>query len=281
MGSRSPALLLILVGVGGILTAFVLGRQAYQGDATEPKVGASSAIETTPVLVAKADMAAGTAIVAEQLDVFELPKANVVPGTFRNPRQLEGRVLRTGVRAGQMIQEYDLSEPGVPPGIVARIREGYRAMAVKVDPVTGVAGFVLPDSRVDVLATLGGSGRNNEKFTSVILQNIRVLAVDQKTEKNRDGSPELVKVITLEVAPKDSTSLALASAEGEIQLSLRTPTDEAEPRLLSTVPADLIAKIERRPEPRPAARRVERAAPRPTVEAIRGTSVQQQQVANP
>jgi pilus assembly protein CpaB len=275
-------MLLVLVGVGGILTAFVLGRQAYQSDAALPPVSAGSPIETVPVLVARADMAAGTAVLPEQLDVFELPKANALPGTFRNPRQLEGRVLRTGVRAGQMLQEYDLSEPGVPPGIVARIRAGYRAMAVKVDPVTGVAGFVLPESRVDVLATLQASGRGNEKFTSVILQNIRVLAVDQKTEKNRDGSPELVKVITLEVTPKDSTALALASAEGEIQLALRTPTDGAEPRIVSTVPTDLLAKIERKPAPRLAPRpQRAREAPRPTVEAIRGTSVQQQQVANP
>ena len=280
MGSRSPALLLILVGVGGLLGAFALGRQAFQSEPTLPEVGSAPAVSTRPVLIARDDIPAGNAILASQVEVFEVPLANALPGTFRAPSQIEGRVLRTSLRRGEMIQEFALSEVGVPPGIVARIREGYLAMAVRVDPVTGVAGFVQPDARVDVLATLQGAARGAQTFTSVILQNVRVLAIGQKTEQSRDGSPELVTVITLEVSPTDAPRLGFATARGEIQLALRVPGDAVGPTPLSVDPDDLIVRPQRAPARTAPVTRARRA-PSPTIEAIRGTNVRQEAVGSP
>jgi pilus assembly protein CpaB len=103
----------------------------------------------------------------------------------------------------------------------------YRAVSVKVDNVIGVAGFVTPGVRVDVLATIRRVDlAKAPPFAKVILQDVRVLAVDQKLEEVQTGEPELVSVVTLEVDPLQAEHLIYAAHEGRLQLALRSPGDD-------------------------------------------------------
>ena len=112
-------------------------------------------------------------------------------------------------------------------GLPATIPEGMRALSVAVNEVVGVAGFVIPGTMVDVLATgrLTSSQSNNQDITRTILENIRVLAAGQKIEQDREGKPQTVPVITLLVNPPDAAKLAMASTQGKIQLALRNTID--------------------------------------------------------
>jgi pilus assembly protein CpaB len=137
-----------------------------------------------------------------------------------------GRVARRPIAAGEPIVETALFERGAEGGLGAVIEPSRRALSVKVDSVIGVAGFVKPGSRVDVLTTLRRVDQDKATpYSKVILQDVRVLAVDQKLEEARDGKPELVNVVTLEVDPGQAEHLIYAAHEGRLQLALRTPGD--------------------------------------------------------
>ena len=100
-----------------------------------------------------------------------------------------------------------------------------RALSVKVDEVISVAGFVVPGTRVDVLLTMDDPGGSKEAVTKVILQNVQALAAGQSVEKDKDGKPQPVGVLTVLVTPEQAESLALASNQGKIQLALRNTLD--------------------------------------------------------
>jgi pilus assembly protein CpaB len=135
--------------------------------------------------------------------------------------------LITPVAANEPIIESKLAPRQAGAGLPATIPEGMRALSVAVNEVVGVAGFVIPGTMVDVLATgrLNHAGNGNEDVTRTILENIRVLAAGQKIEQDREGKPQTVPVITLLVAPQDAAKLTMASTQGKIQLALRNTID--------------------------------------------------------
>jgi len=100
-----------------------------------------------------------------------------------------------------------------------------RAVSVEVDQVIGVAGFVLPGTRVDVLVTIMPGTDRRETTTRIILQNVRALAADQKYQQDIEGEPQYVTVVTLLVTPDEAEALTLAATEGRIQLALRNTLD--------------------------------------------------------
>jgi pilus assembly protein CpaB len=117
-------------------------------------------------------------------------------------------------------------------GLAATIRDGMRAIAVKVDQVVGVAGFVLPGMRVDVLISgvppasgSGNAGSNNNTQVRTVLQNIEVLSAGTDIQKDAEGKPQQVQVVNLLVTPEQAQVMALASNETRIQLVLRNPLD--------------------------------------------------------
>jgi pilus assembly protein CpaB len=121
------------------------------------------------------------------------------------------------------------------------ISDKYRAVSVKVDNVIGVAGFVAPGSRVDVMATIRRVDRDRAiPYSKVILQDVRVLAVDQKLEEVKSGEPELVNVVTLEVNPVQAEHLIYAAHEGRLQLALRSPGDDVKVATRSIGVADVL-----------------------------------------
>jgi pilus assembly protein CpaB len=126
---------------------------------------------------------------------------------------------------------------GLPPVIPA----GLRAVSVRVNEVIGVAGYVLPGTRVDVLATLSPTREQTDVTSKVVLTNVQVLAAGTKIEQSADGSkPIPVSVVTLLVDPTEAERLTLASTEGKIQLALRNPLDRETPTTTGIKPAALL-----------------------------------------
>jgi pilus assembly protein CpaB len=155
---------------------------------------------------------------------------------------------------GEPVLAMALFETGTSGGLRAVIDPGRRAVSVKVDNVIGVAGFVTPGARVDVMATMRRVDRERAiPYAKVILQNVRVLAVDQKLEEAKAGDPELVSVVTLEVTPLQAEHLIYAAHEGRLQLAMRSPGDQEEIKTRSVSVAEVLGSEEPK-------RRVARAA---------------------
>ncbi|MFZ2089670.1 MAG: Flp pilus assembly protein CpaB, partial [Desulfobaccales bacterium] len=118
-----------------------------------------------------------------------------------------------------------LAPKGVIPGLTALLPQEKRAMTVKVDEASGVAGFLNPDNRVDVVVTVDKGDFNKDPISKVVLQNLRVLGTGQRIEKTLGEKPQVVPTVTLEVTPTDGERLALAVREGMISLVLRNQQD--------------------------------------------------------
>ena len=150
----------------------------------------------------------------------ELPK-----GALTDERQVVDRVVLYPFSSNQPLIDSALSRIGSPEGIPATIPEGYRAVSVQINDVSGVAGLILPGSRVDVLFTRPGSMA--EAITSTIMQNVKVLAMGKLVQAGQTVDPKAPKVpvATLIVNPEQAKKLELAKNEGRISLALRNPLD--------------------------------------------------------
>jgi pilus assembly protein CpaB len=198
-------------------------------------------LQTTPVVVVRVDVPVATGLTRAQLKLVDWPTEHIPHGALHALDHAEGRIVRRPVAQGEPILEASLFQAGAAGGLGAVISNEYRAVSVKVDNVIGVAGFVVPGSRVDVMATIRRVDRQRAlPYSKVILQDIRVLAVDQKLEEVKSGDPELVSVVTLEVKPVQAEHLIYAAHEGRLQLALRAPGDDAEVATKSIGVADLL-----------------------------------------
>lgn len=241
--NRQAVLFLVLAVIFGLGAAFTaqewLARNANRG----------ASVETVPVVVARAEAAVGTRLQANQLQTVDWPRAFAPAGSFRSVRELEGRVLRRPVAVGEPVLTPVLAAAGTEAGLGSVISSEMRAISVKVDPVIGVAGFVRPGDKVDVLATLRRIDMKDKlPYTKVILQDVRVLAIDQKLEEASNGDAKLVSVVTLEVDPVQAEKVTYISHEGRLQLALRNPSDRELVETKSVGVAELM------PRPRPVVR---------------------------
>lgn len=179
--------------------------------------------DTRPVVLAARDLAAGTILQPLDIKVVEWP-AELVPSSYAGDESaVLGRGLVAHVSADEPLLEAKLARSGQGGGLPVVIPDGMRAVSVKVDEVIGVAGFVLPGTRVDVLATFGD---REDAVTRVILQNVEAIAAGQTTQPDAQGKPQTVPVITLLVSPEAAEDLTLAATQGQIQLALRGSLDQ-------------------------------------------------------
>jgi pilus assembly protein CpaB len=165
-----------------------------------------------------------------------------------------------------------LAAEGAGGGLGVLIDEGMRALSIPVDQIVGVAGFVLPSSRVDVLLTLQGGAQGNEPVTKIIMQNVKALAAGQSIQQDKEGKPLAVGVVTFLVSPEQAETLALASQQGRIQLALRNTMDTTAARTNGTRVSALLGTVRAPVGPRraPARRAPDTAPERATVEVYRG-----------
>ncbi len=162
---------------------------------------------------------------ADSLTLIAWPSDVDVPGAFTRPADLVGRTVLYPVEKGQPITDKLVSAPGAGTGLAGRIPDGMRAIALRTDEVIGVAGFLVPGSRLDVLCTYR-SDRSPEPITVTVLQNAEVLAAGHQTQPDPDGKPQSVTVVTLLLTPQDAERAALASTQGTIHFVMRSGSDE-------------------------------------------------------
>lgn len=191
----------------------------------------------------------GEVIRKEDLTMIEWPQSHPLAGSFVRIDDVVGRAVLYPLSAGQPILDRQLAAAGSGAGLTGRIPTGMRAMALKSDDVVGVAGFLLPGSRVDVLVTYTDQNRaGSEPQTATVLQNAEVLAAGHQVQPDPTGKPETVDVVTLLLSPEDAEKAALASEKGTIRFVLRNGGDHAE---AAAAPVDLngLASL---PDTRPA-----------------------------
>lgn len=184
---------------------------------------------TRTVLVASASFPEGHRLSAGDVEPREMPVAAVPADVFTSIDSIVGRVTRVPVFRGETMVLGRLAPSGSGAGLEVRITPGKRAMAVRIDDVAGLAGLVQPDSRVDVVLTVG-DGVDAPPHSRMIMHNMRVLSVGAETERasatTNDEAPvaqasALASTATLEVTPSEAEQLALATNQGRIQLVLR------------------------------------------------------------
>ena len=178
------------------------------------------------VVTAKIFLPVGKKIESSDVQLHEWPQHIVPSGSFGDPSEVIGRVVRADAYAGEAILEDKLAPKGSEGGFSSVIPPGMRALTVSVNNYSGVGGFVLPSTRVDVLVTVPSPSRKGDSITKIILEDIKVLAVDQIYEREKDD-PVKVQTVTLLVNPKQAEQLVLASTEGKLQLSLRNTADRS------------------------------------------------------
>ncbi len=205
------------------------------------------------LVVAARDLEIGTLVGAGDLKTVDWagppPKGSATKANALN------RGVASTIYQGEPITENRLAPAGSGGGLAATIPDGMRACAVRVNEVVGVAGFVIPGMRVDVLITGVPPGDSSAEGPAVktLLQNIQVLSAGANIEKDREGKPEQVQVVNLLVTPHQAEILSLAGNETRIQLVLRNPADTEVTKPPGTTMADLFGTPKIPPAPRTAA----------------------------
>jgi pilus assembly protein CpaB len=230
---------------------------------------------TRKVVVANANLSLGRELRRDDLATLDWPAGAVPEGAYEDPVALVERGLIVSVVKNEVILPAKLASKEAGSGLPPIIQPGKRALSVRVNEVIGVAGYVLPGTHVDVIATANPTSRSEDITTKVVLSNVEVLAAGTRLEQDTpDGKPMQVTVVTLLVTPQESERLTLASTEGKIQLALRNPLDTESPITSGIKPGMLLSNVQARPavvarkpvpgQPAPV------PPPPPSIEVIRG-----------
>lgn len=233
MNRRLAWVLIFALGVSGVASLIVYRLISYRmvSAANQP---------TIRLLVAARDLPIGTMM--RETDLKEMEWRGKPPALAMTERK---KILERGVVAtiyeGEPIQENRLAAEGAGAGLAATIPEHKRAVAVRVNDVVSLGGFVTPGMKVDVVVMGAAPGAMNAQghMSKTILQNIQVLSAGQKIQKDAEGKPVQVQVVSLMVSPEEAEILSLASNHANIQLVLRNPLDNEQ----VTTPGTAMAKL--------------------------------------
>jgi pilus assembly protein CpaB len=180
--------------------------------------------ETRNVVVATADLPIGAEVRPEDVRVAAVPRELAPNSCLEKIEDAKARVVTNAIWKGEPVVSSRLAAPGSGPGLAPMIPAGYRAVSVRVNDVIGVAGFIQPGMRVDVLAS-GRLPNVDDSVTRTILQNVVVLSAGQVLQPEPKGQVINAQVVTLQVTPEQAEILTLTSGEGRIQLVLRNSSD--------------------------------------------------------
>lgn len=255
-----------------ILFAFVVSALASFGlyKVVTSRMEASKAAATVPVVAAARDLPEGTLIKAEDLKMIEW-SGTAPPQAILKTEDAIGRGVVGQTFAGEPLLSSRLAAKGAGAGLAAMIPKGMRAVAVRVNDITGVAGFVVPGMHVDLIISgipPQGAPPGSGNLAKTLLQNLEVLSAGQNIVKDAEGKPQPVGVVNMLVTPDQAEVLSLVTNDTRIQLVLRNPTDKDEAVTAGTSLGKIYAGAlgSAKPEPpgpsaAPAVRRV--AAPKP------------------
>lgn len=191
--------------------------------------------ETLSLVVATKKLSLGTRLTAEDVKAAQWPASVPIEGAFQNTESVIGRAVLISMEINEPLLETKLAPKEGGAGLIVAIPEGMRALSIQVNNVIGVAGFVLPGTRVDLILTAvppkgvatraGRSTSEEEMAAKIILENLQVIAAGQNVQQDINGQPQTVQVVTLLVTPEQAEKVALATGDGRIQLALRNPLD--------------------------------------------------------
>ncbi len=236
--------LMLALVLGAMATFMAMGWLKSQSQ----KVVQQKPPEMVPVVVAAKNVPSTVALAADQLTVRMWPQESALAGRFAQPGEVEGRVTAIPLTVGEPVLENKLAPKGVIPGLTALLPQDKRAMTIKVDEASGVAGFLNPDNRVDVLVSVDKGDFNIDPISKMILQNVRVLGTGQRIEKTLGEKPQVVPTVTLEVSPAEGERLALAVREGMISLVLRNQQDDHTVATMGVRSSTLLGQAKPAPE---------------------------------
>lgn len=271
MHIRAIITLAIALMMGGV-TVFLINNYLHREISNR---AATQVIETTSVVVAATDLKVGNKLESVQLKVVQWPTSILPKNVFTSIDTVVGDkppVVLTEVKAGEIILPYKLSSHGARGGLPSKIPEDRRAITIGVNEVKGVAGFVMPGDYVDILHTTNVGRLDEKTVTRIVLQNVKVLGIDQ-VHSDDENEPRIVNAVTLLVKLYDAQRLVLAQHLGDLNLVLRNEFDASileEPAV--TYKELLTADKERKVK---VYKRIRRS---PSVEVIRGLEVSNQQV---
>ncbi|MBA3965793.1 MAG: Flp pilus assembly protein CpaB [Nitrospirales bacterium] len=273
MGQKRP-LIFLGIAVAIALVTTVMVYRWLQGqrmiEVSTPEV----VVEGVSVAVASADIPWGTPLADKAVRIMRYPDEGVPAGHFKDLASLKGRVVLTNLKKNEPILESKLAPIDIKTGGVSAVMDpNKRAMAVKVNEIVGLPGFVQPGDRVDVMATFEDprgkkkdGGGNREEVTKVVLENTLVLATDTQMERAAgEEKPTPVKVITLEVSLEEAEKLAMAENGGKLRLALRSPLNPEVKKTKGADFKDLMSSHQLIPPP------PRRGKPKEQVEVIQGT----------
>lgn len=286
---RQTMIALAVAVVFGLFAVYLLNSYLSR---TDQRVEAAEQ-GLTKVAVAAVPLDYGTPLTADKVKLVEYPAASIPPGSFRSYAEMvpagKQRLVLRPITVNEPILASKLAGEGMGASISYLLPDGMRATAVRINDVSGVAGFIQPMDSVDVLITRPIGER---EITDVLLQNVKVIAMGKET-KDPDGKPNPAKTATLEVSPVDAQKLVLGERVGALSLTLRKPGDLEDLGRVQTVSLNDLrysyygsAPVQNAVAPRAAPRRVSvasaprRPAPRPApvrdprnnVEVVRGTT---------
>jgi len=229
---RRSVIFVMLAAAAAVLAAIIVFSALERREA-EVESALSKSME---IVVAARELPLGTKLDQSCLKVARWPRDSIPEGAFSDSNVLMNAYVTNRFVANEPIVASKLflgqKVSGVMPLLIP---PGMRAMSVAVDEVSDIAGFVLPQTRVDVLAAISGNGPEQPAFSRIVLQNVEVIAVAQEIEGSKD-QPIAVKVVTLLVSPQDAEKLSLASREGTLRLAMRNYSDN---KLVITGGADM------------------------------------------
>jgi len=237
---------LLLIGFFALALGAIVSYAVYRTLQTRTGADAAPGVE---VVVAANDIPVGSKVADGDVKLVRFPVAVLPSNIFHLKTSVVGRGAILPIARGEFFLPNKLAGENAGSGMQSLIPPGMRAVSVRVNEVIGVAGFVVPGTRVDVLLTGNPSGASDQQTTTV-LENVAVIATGQKLERNTAGEPQLTPVVTLLVSPDDAQKLTLATSQGKIQLALRNPLDTKQQELNSVNTGALYKGL---PTPAPAA----------------------------
>jgi pilus assembly protein CpaB len=233
------AVAFICAGAAALLSRAWLSNQ---GPNTPSAVQAEAPIAARAVVVAAHDLKYGDKLDAERLKLVPWPADTLPKGAFLSKEALLGgagtRIVLVPMAENEPVLDHKLLGSASGNALSSRLGANMKAVTIRVNEVAGVAGFVQPEDRVDVMLTYGGKLANEvatqgASAVVVLLQNLRVLAVDQVTQRKDQASPP--KAVTLEVSTEDAQKLVLAGSIGELSLALKRIADSMDPQATGAI----------------------------------------------